>query len=298
MQTTTSASMMLLFWMAVAATSASAQDGAEKDDDRATNVQQHWLDLSRKYAEAFTLTGIEDEGAKPFLLHEKPIFLHTQSVRGDDIGAVHLWLTEDKRPAVVGAVFAWSNSKNSRMVMYEFHSLVHQPISLKTSDRVPWTSRTRGFEWKSFPEGAPTPAEKPLRHRLRVKQLARRFTANTTTDKNQRWELRLVPTPIFEYQSESAGVDYGALFAFCQGTDTELLLLIEACHNPERDSEDQSSRRWRYGLAPFSDYKIRAELDREEVWESPQATAGENGKPHFWGAIEQLPKPDFEMIKD
>lgn len=290
--------VVILFWLVLPDWSAPAQDSSSKqDDETAKKVRQHWLNLSRTYAEAFTLAEIED-GAKPFQLYEKPIFLHTQSVRGDDIGAVHLWLTEDKRPAGVGAVFAWSNSETSRMVTYEFHSLVQQPISLSLSGRAQWTCPTRGFEWKEFPRGTPPPAKKTLQQRLQVKQLARQFTANTTTDKNQRWELRLVPTPIYEYQAKSSGVRHGAMFAFCQGTDTELLLLLEAFGKPAGDSNGPASQNWRYALVPFTDYKARAEFQGEEIWESPEGELAENGKPHYWNSLKEVPKPDFEIAQD
>lgn len=290
--------VVILFWLVLSVSSASAlESSSAKNDEMAKKVRMHWLNLSRKYAEGFTLAQIED-GKKPFQMYEKPIFLHTQSVRGDDIGAVHLWLTEDNRPAVVGAVFAWSNSKSSRMVTYELHSLVQQPISLNISGRTQWTCPTKGFEWKTFPRGTPPPAAKPLRQRLQVKQLARRFTASTTSDQNQRWEMRLVPTPIYEYQSQSSGVVHGAMFAFCQGTDTELLLLIEAVNQPEGDSNEQTSLNWRYALVPFTDYKARAELQNDEIWESPEGEFGENGKPHYWDSLEEAPKPDFEITQN
>jgi hypothetical protein len=291
-------SVVILFWIVLPVAGAAAQDSSsEQTDETAQKVRQHWLNLSRKYAEGFTLAEIED-GAKPFQLYEKPVFLHTQSVRGDDIGAVHLWLTQDKRPAVVGAVFAWSNSKTSRMVTYELHSLVQQPISLSLSQRTQWTCPTRGFDWKAFPRGTPPPAKNTLQQRLQVKQLARQFTANTTTDKNQRWELRLVPTPIYEYQSKSSGVVHGAMFSFCQGTDTELLLLIEAFGKPEGDSKEATSLNWRYAPVPFSDYKVRAQLQEEEIWESPEGEFGEDGKPHYWDSLKQVSKPDFEITQD
>jgi len=290
--------VVILLWLVLPVASASAQDSSsEKDDQTAKKVRTHWLNLSREYAEAFTLAETED-GAKPFPLYEKPVFLHTQSVRGDDIGAVHLWLTKDKRPAVVGAVFAWSNSKTSRMVTYELHSLVQQPVSLRLSGRTQWTCPTKGFEWKAFPRGTPPPANNTLQQRLQVKQLARRFAANTTTDENQRWELRLVPTPLYEYQSKSSGIVHGAMFAFCQGTDTELLLLIEAFGQPERDSKEPASLNWRYALAPFTDYKLRAEMREEEIWESPEGEFAENGKPHYWNSLKEVPKPDFEIGRD
>lgn len=277
----------------ISASVSAADELATDKPDATTDVQKHWLEVSRAYAESFVLspTGKMDE---KFELTSQPIFRHTQSVRGDDIGAVHLWTTKDKRPAVIGAVFAWTNSESSRMVSYELHALTdEQPVSLRLRERSVWNSKSPGIKWASFPEGVTPPAPQPLRQRLQAKQLSRRFTANTTSVNKQRWELRFVPTPIYQYGTQESPITYGAMFAFCQGTDSEVILLIEAIK--QKDSAGKEQPVWRYALVPFTDYKARVELDEVEIWESPLGRMNENGKPHYWTVFEQVDKPKFEI---
>lgn len=58
---------------------------------------------------------------------------------------------------------------------------------------------------------------------------AERFSADLVDRKNKRFPLRLLTTPLHRYDSNDSTVCRGgALFAFCQQTDPELLLLIEA----------------------------------------------------------------------
>ena len=117
-----------------------ADESATVKSDATTAVQQHWLEVSRTYAEAFQLS-INNKPDETLQLLAQPVFRHTQYVRGDDIGAVHLWTTKDKRPAIIGAVFAWTNSKSSRMVSYELHALTdEQPVSLQLRERAGWQS--------------------------------------------------------------------------------------------------------------------------------------------------------------
>jgi hypothetical protein len=255
-------------------------------------VSEHWLKVSRTHAESFELSPATD-GVKPYSLYEKPVFRHTQSVRGDDIGAMHVWTTADKRPAVVGAIFAWTNSKTTRMGSYEFHSLTSDLVKLQVKDRVVWTSRTPGFDWTSFPTGTPAPPANKLQQRLQANRLARKFAAKTTAAPKEKWELRLVPTPIYQYASKEAGVTHGAMYAFCQGTDTEVILLIESFDTAEKNAEAELS--WRYALVPFTDYKARVSYAEQAIWESAPGRLNENGKPHFWSVFGSIPKPEFEI---
>jgi len=269
-----------------------SQDTDDEEAKRTKAIAEHWLGVSRDYAEAFTITPLEPD-AKPYALHDKAVFHHTQSVRGDDIGAMHLWLQPDGRPAVIGVVFAWTNSKTTRICSYEFHSLTPQKLSLTHEGRAIWNSQAPGLEWKEFPDATPAPASRKLQQRLQVRRLARRFSANTTTPEKDRWELRFVPTPIYEYDSQAAGVSYGGVYVFCQGTDTEVILLIEA-HNIS-ESAERPEFEWRYAVAPFTDYQARVKFDKDEVWVSPPGQLNENGKPHYWSYLGPMPKPEVEL---
>ena len=48
------------------------------------------------------------------------------------------------------------------------------------------------------------------------------------------------------------------------------------------------------GAVYVTDYQLAVSIDDEKVWESPEGTVSENGKPHYWDFLEQRPKPDFE----
>ncbi|MEX2137863.1 MAG: hypothetical protein WD894_01290 [Pirellulales bacterium] len=264
---------------------ATAQDAGEKQKaDKA--VIDHWLEVSKKYATEYEIAPADDRKAV-FKLVPEPIFRHTQSVRGDDIGALHVWVEKDGRPAVVGVMFAWSLNDTSRRTHVEFHSLHAAPIAAKFRDRELWQSRTPGLEWRDFPADTPAPAATPARRRSQVRQLARRFEAHTVDNRQKRWELRQVATPIFEYEVDAAGTLGGALFAFCQGTDTELLLVVEA-------RKVDGRRQFRYAYASFTDYDVFLKMGDQAVVQAPKGNWSENGNPHFFSAIEVVPKPEFE----
>jgi hypothetical protein len=259
----------------------------EKDSDKA--VIDHWLDVSKKYATEYEIFPADDAKAT-FELVPEPVFRHTQSVRGDDIGAVYVWVDKQGRPAVVGVTFAYSLNDSVRRSHVELHSLYPAPITAKFRDRDLWESRTPGLKWHPFPGETPTPADTAARRLLQLRQLARRFEGHTTDFQQKRWELRQVATPIFTYDVGSSETLGGAMFAFCQGTDTEIVLLIEA-----RAMAD--GQEFYFAYAPFTDYDIVLTVDDQNVEEAPKGTYRENGNPHFWDPIENVPKPEFERAR-
>jgi hypothetical protein len=270
-------------WLLSTLPVATAQEQGEKQKtDKA--VIDHWLAVAKKYAAEYEIAPVDDRKAV-FKLVPDPIFRHTQSVRGDDIGAVYVWVDGEGRPAVVGVMFAYSRGATARQTHVEFHSLYAEPIAGKFRNRELWESRTPGLKWHEFPDGAPAPADTAARRLLQVRQLARRFEAHTVDFRQKRWELRQVATPIFEY--EVADTLGGALFAFCQGTDTEIVLAIEA-------KKIDGHRQFHYAYAPFTDYDIFLKLGDHTVEQAPKGRYQQNGNPHFWNPIEVVPKPEFE----
>ena len=279
-------SSCLLTVVLVVSSFVSSGQQASQSDEAATKraVTAHWLGVADALAKEYVVAPV-DTADSPFTLQEKAVFRHTQAVRGDDIGSVYLWTETSGRPAIIGVIFAWSQGR-VRNVMHEFHSLHKQGVTMDLQGRKSWTTRQPGLEWLPFPK-ADVPDASPLKRKLQAKALSRRVSANATAPTKSRWELRLVPTPIYEYAIADEGVDYGGVFSLCQGTDTELLVLLEA-----RKTADKSE--WYYAFAPFTDYQLAVSMDEENLWQSPDGTMAENGKPHYWDFVDQQPKPDFE----
>ena len=94
-------------------------------------------------------------------------------------------------------------------------------------------------------------------------QLSERFRADAIDHKQSRWEYRLISRPVYRYQprDDREGLD-GALFLFCEGSDPELVLVIEDRPTPE-------GNRWHYALASLSGWEVHARLDGVEVWNQP-----------------------------
>ena len=105
--------------------------------------------------------------------------------------------------------------------------------------------------------GAPKPAATPA-ERLRQMRALARVPCVFQRSQGQS-ELRLLPKPLYRYDTKSPDLLDGALFAFVVTTDPEVLLMIEA------RPEDGTSV-WQYGFARMSMVNLRAEHKDQTVW--------------------------------
>jgi hypothetical protein len=115
-----------------------------------------------------------------------------------------------------------------------------------------------------------------------MKAQAARFSATddfkSSTDREAtRYELRLLPTPVYRYQDAKGGINDGAVFAFVHGTDPELFLILE--HQGQGDKAG-----WFYALAPMTCWAVQAKLDKTEVWSVPECLnkTTPQGPYHAW----------------
>jgi hypothetical protein len=100
-----------------------------------------------------------------------------------------------------------------------------------------------------------------------MKAIAERYTAAVDTEGTfaSPEQLRLLTTPVYRYSAETQGVLDGAIFAFTQGTNPEVLLLIEA------EGTGASAKNWRYGFARMSCFYLRVFRGDQIVWKQDRA---------------------------
>ncbi len=260
---------------------------AQPEADTAKLVKA-WLAVCKDHAEAYVISPAE-KPAEKFKMLPDPIFRHTQPVRGDDIGAVWLWVREDGRPAAVGTVFAYSGGAGGggyRIVAHEFHSLLDQPLLALWRGKRQWAPTKPGLEWSPIP-GSPAPAGSPAQRGRQMTELSRQFQAHEINFQGDRWELRLVAKPVYRYElRKTEAVLDGAMFVFCQGTDPEVFLLIEARPTAE-------GPRWFYACSAFSDYELHVRHRDAEVWGPARGAYNDGTAPHWWnGTVERTRLPE------
>ena len=119
-----------------------------------------------------------------------------------------------------------------------------------------------------------------------MKDLSRRFQAWGFDPNGGRWEYRLLARPVYRYEpkGESPAFD-GAIFLFCEGTDPEIVLGIEA-------RRTETGTAWHYALASLSDWEIHVRLDDNHVWSDGRDTLHNPGSPHWSHVFEGVRLPE------
>ena len=241
-----------------------------------------WLDLAQTHMRECDVFPTDDPD-RAYRIELEPVFHHVQSVRHRAVGSVFVCLEESGRPAAVGDVFFLPAAKGQHGMYAEWHSLASAPITIEWDGATRMACETSGIQWQSVPDANP-PAEERSQRERQLKRLAQRFTADLVNSEQDKYELRLLTTPVYEYHAEGeAEFATGGLFAFCQETDPELFLVIEA-----RRHRDEVT--WMYAPAEFSNLNLFLQLDGTEVWSANPPRFDSHG-PHIGGAVQYVVLP-------
>lgn len=96
--------------------------------------------------------------------------------------------------------------------------------------------------------------------RSQAKLLARKFKAfeiwnNDNETEPRRYQLRLLPKPIYEYTDSENGILAGSIFILSYGSNPELAIILEAHKNE-----------WKCGFGRLGHAKTTAEFDGEQIY--------------------------------
>jgi hypothetical protein len=231
-------------------------------DDTAENLAKTMLPIYQKEISEYSLA-VESKPKKELERTPEPVFDWSNPVRqGLQQGVVFLWL-RDGRPAALGCIFSEPEGMlKGRKLVHEFHALDREKLLVSRPNALNEWQPQAGLERKELPD-AGTPAATPGARLLQMRRLAQEFTGYETDSEGKRWELRLLPAPLYRYLPAKTGVIDGALFALVSnaGTDPEVLLLLEA-------REEGGKAHWEYACGRFSDRSVYVQRKDTEVWSS------------------------------
>jgi hypothetical protein len=194
---------------------------------------------------------------KPLQLRREPVLRWSNPDRGEVHGNVFLW-TRDGRPLVVGALFKWFTPLTH--MAHEFHSLAEEPLRATFHGAPVWKTSEVGLQFVDVPKAAAPAADEAQRF-LQLKQLAKDFAGSKKSPAGSETEVRLLPQPIHRYAARKQGIITGALFAFVEGTDPEIFLLIEA------RGQSAANARWQFAATRMvAGEEVRLRHRDQPVW--------------------------------
>ncbi len=197
----------------------------------------------------------DDDRQEPLELHDKSILKWSNATNGALYGSVVLW-TVDGRPEAIASLYRWYVDKQKFHA--EFKSLSLAPLKATRGGNVVWEPRKAGLEFREL-AGEEPPAESANRRLKQMRDFARRFSGKVVPPDESATELRLLTQPLYRYERTPQELVDGALFVFVQGTDPEIVLLIEA-------EKTTNGARWRYAVGRLNMFELRLSLDDKEVW--------------------------------
>jgi hypothetical protein len=219
---------------------------------------------------------LPEDGADP--LKPVPVLRWRNVVRGQEGEAMMVVWSHNGRPAAMASIYPWAGKMN-----HEFDSLSRESkVTAREKDRVIWSPETAGVEFKPVPK-APAPAKTAAERLRQMKPIAEGFKATMTGwagDNSDQEALRPLPRPLLRYDLTGAKepdpklLD-GALFAYVQGTDPEVVLVLEAVGTAEKAE-------WQYAFVRATSGGLEVKLGDEVVWSAKKYPAARNPKlPHF-----------------
>ncbi|HVA47589.1 MAG TPA: hypothetical protein VNH11_14565 [Pirellulales bacterium] len=189
----------------------------------------------------------------------RPLLRYNDPTRGLLDAAI--WrLAEKGRPLALVTLELYESGPNGETLSYEFVSLAEDGFEMKSPRGPRWSPKTT--ELKLVPlSNAPLPATTGRARLAQFRKIAQRFSAHEKLEGNA-VECRLLPQPIDRYSDADTGALDGAVFAFANGTNPEVGLLLEC-------TEKVGS----YGAFRLSSAEIVAALDGKPFFTAEQVNS-------------------------
>lgn len=236
---------------------------AEEPDEVPPVERAARLAQTKRILDAMRVSVATDrKGARPTRSSE-PVLRYTDSTRVTSDSTLWIW-GPTGRPAAIVAIEYYPKNPDMKRWLCEVASLSSERISVEYGREIEWTASKAGLELARL-VGAPAPAEQPAARLTQIKQLQRRFTAHEKANIEGRIELRPLAKPLYRYQDTDAGILDGAIVSFANGTNPEVLLVLEA------RKSDNGGAEWQFGLVQMTGEAVFAELDEKEIWTRGEA---------------------------
>lgn len=249
----------LIAVVSVVATVPRPGDGAfAADKDQKEQRSKRRLEIMKAAIDELNVSLKDAQSDTPPKFAATPLLRYSDETR--DFLDASVWrLGEKGRPHALVTIELYKSREGVARLTYEFFSLTPSGLSLDSPRNVRWLPSGTDLKVSAVPDG-PAPADSTKTRLLQMRQMARRFAAHEEYRKDK-VECRLMPQPIDRYDDAERGIVDGAIFAFANGTNPEIGLLLE-CGKDE----------WSYGVLRLSSAALTLDLDGKLVYQQASFT--------------------------
>ena len=199
------------------------------------NIQR--IEMMTEVAGKYELT--LDSG-EPLQVIPDPLLKWSNPILRTHAGSVFLWTYQSRPQAVVGMFTSYGD------VDHEWQTICETGLTAKFDGKTLWNPRT-GIQWNAIDGNSEIAPSAALRM-VQMRAIARKFSVEIGSAKKST-PLRMLPQPLYSYESPAADVLTGGVFGFVNATDPELLLCLEA-------RTIGSKQQWYYTVARMTSTRI------------------------------------------
>lgn len=227
--------------------------GQDTDEVQATEARR----LIAQEIGKFKMRSGVGEKATALQRSDASILRWTNPSLGTIYGDVFVW-TKNGRAEAVGSIFKFYSPFTNMSI--EFQSFSKEPLEADYDGTKIWTPKAEDVKFVAMTD-APEPSKAKFARLSQMRSLAGAFSVDATQrrDESITRRLRMLPQPIFRYDSSDPEVLDGAIFAFVEGTDPELLILIEA-------RKSKNGFTWHYTIGRMNSIQFEVRRKDEVVW--------------------------------
>jgi hypothetical protein len=256
--------ILLIHWIAfgsvlstIAALADDKESEANKPEER---LKASYVRAMRTMAEGLAVSRLTPDAETECPMVKEPVLNWSDSARHPDLlvpGTTWIW-HQKGRPTLIGEIYGRVESVGSWNLFAcnlsgDRLSLADGPIKMTFA---------KGYYEPKVIAGAPVVAKKKSERTVQMRDIAERFDAHQFW--KERFELRLLPKPIYRYEDPESGIVDGAIYGLVHGTNPEVLLLIEA------HKIDDGTARWKVGFGSLAGARCVVRLDEKEYWTCPE----------------------------
>lgn len=234
------------------------------DEAQETDAAAEFARLADSEAESYIFDRNGDRNG--FELQTSSKLNWTNPVTGSIRGRVFIWTYKD-RPCAIASIFKFDEQTR---ITTEFHTLTNRAFRVKRPDGAEWSPVEESLE--SISLRGPSVASQRSARSVQMRLLARGFSAERIDSDGSKWKLRLLPQPLYRYSAPEFGVVDGAVFVLAQGTNPDVILMIEAV-------ESDDGIQWRCLTARMHRSKIILSRSNEVIQEFPEVPRADLGNP-------------------
>lgn len=251
--------LLLGVCLGMACSAALAEEDAKKPDEkqRVEMVAKRRLAVMQSAIDDFKVSSDEIKDEATLKFGKGPVLRYDDQTR--QLLDAGVWrLGEKGRPTALVTMEIYTYREDLTMLTYEFVSLSEPQFSMRSIRGPQWIAIGTDLKMRPLTD-APPPSDSEKTRLIQMRQLARRFYVREQLGK-EKVECRLMPQPIDRYSDPDKKILDGGIFAFANGTNPEIGLVLE-CY--EKD--------WSYGVFRLSAAASFIELDGKAVDEFPSA---------------------------